>query len=52
MKIEGSDVKIESPNIESAGNAASKIELLTKITKRDCRVFQDGIFITRKAKQK
>ncbi len=49
VKIEGSDITIESPDIEKAGIVSSRIELLTFIAKRDRRVFQDGIFITEKA---
>lgn len=49
IKIEGSDITIESPDIEKAGIVSSRIELLTFISKRDRRVFQDGIFMTEKA---
>jgi len=49
VKVEGNDITIESPDIEKAGIVSSRIELLTFISRRDRRVFQDGIFITEKA---
>ncbi len=52
---EGVDVKIEkdviitsSLNKELAGQAAANFETATKISKRDRKIFQDGIFITDK----
>ena len=52
VKVEGSDVTVESPDIEKAGATASRIELLMFISKRDRRVFQDGIYITQKTREK
>lgn len=52
VTIAGTDITIESTDIERAGNVASRIELLTAIKNRDLRIFQDGIYIVRKAKQK
>lgn len=48
INIEGDIITLESPNKESAGETASKIERSTRITNRDRRVFQDGIFLTSK----
>ncbi len=48
VKVEGSTITIESVDIEKAGKAASIIEQTTRITNRDRRVFQDGIYITEK----
>ncbi|MBI2564460.1 50S ribosomal protein L6 [Candidatus Woesearchaeota archaeon] len=45
VKIDGNVITVESPDIESAGNTASNIELLTRISRRDRRIFQDGIYI-------
>jgi large subunit ribosomal protein L6 len=51
VKIEGNEITVESPDIEKAGQVAADIELLTRIVKRDIRVFQDGIYITKKSKK-
>ncbi len=48
VEVKGDTIIVSSPDIEGAGKVASQIELLTKITGRDRRVFQDGIFITSK----
>jgi large subunit ribosomal protein L6 len=45
---EGENLKIESINKEKAGQTAASIERLTRITKRDKRIFQDGIYIISK----
>ncbi|MFH1210604.1 MAG: 50S ribosomal protein L6 [archaeon] len=48
VKIDGATITIEGIDVENAGKAASIIELTTRITNRDRRVFQDGIYITQK----
>ena len=47
-KVEGSEIIIESTNKEIAGQVAADIEQLTRITNKDKRIFQDGIYITEK----
>lgn len=37
---------VESPDIEKAGQTVTLLEHLTKIKKKDPRVFQDGIYLT------
>ncbi len=49
VSVEGSDITISSPNIEIAGMTATRMEQATRLTNKDRRVFQDGIFITEKA---
>ena len=48
VKINGSEIIIESTNKELAGQTAADIEQLTRITNKDRRIFQDGIYITEK----
>jgi large subunit ribosomal protein L6 len=49
IKIDKDEITIESPDIEKAGQTAANIETSTRITKKDRRVFMDGIWITQKA---
>lgn len=49
VKIEGSLITIEGIDKELVGQTAAGIEQLTRITNRDLRIFQDGIYITEKA---
>jgi large subunit ribosomal protein L6 len=49
VKINGDIVEIESPDLELAGRTASKFEGLTFVSKRDRRIFQDGLYIIHKA---
>jgi large subunit ribosomal protein L6 len=52
VKVQGSDIIVESPNIELAGQVAADIETATKIKNKDRRVFQDGIYIVDKRGKK
>lgn len=49
VKIDGSFIIVESHNKELAGQVAADIEQLTRLTNKDRRVFQDGIYIVEKA---
>lgn len=52
VEVNGSVIIVSSHNLEFAGQTASNIEKATKLTGRDRRVFQDGIFITEKCGEK
>lgn len=45
VKIEGDIVTVESCNKEIAGDVAASIERMTRVTNKDRRIFQDGLFI-------
>ncbi len=49
VKIDADIVTVTSPDIEKAGQTAGELEKLTRITNRDRRVFQDGIWMISKA---
>lgn len=48
VKIEGDFIIIKSTNKELAGTIAGDMERLCRITNRDRRIFQDGIYIIMK----
>ena len=48
VKIEGSKIKLMSADIEKAGQTAANIEKASTVRNKDRRIFQDGIFITKK----
>jgi len=48
VSVSGEIVTVESVNLELAGMTATRIEQATRISAKDRRVFQDGIYITEK----
>ena len=42
------EVTVRGPDIEAVGQTAADIEQLTRVTDKDVRVFQDGVYITGK----
>ncbi len=49
VKIDGVNIIVESYDKELAGQVAADIEQSTRLTNKDRRIFQDGIFLTEKA---
>jgi len=49
VNVKDKIIELESNNKETAGMVASNIEQMTRITNRDRRIFQDGIFIISKS---
>lgn len=51
VKLEGDTIIITSPDKEAAGQTAANCERCTRITNKDRRVFQDGLWIIKKAER-
>jgi len=51
VEVKGKNVTIKSHDKEAAGQTAANLEGRTKVTGKDRRIYQDGIFIVEKAIQ-
>lgn len=49
VEIKGDKVTVTGTDVEKAGQTAANIEQSTRISSRDRRVFQDGIFLVRRS---
>ncbi|MFC5365616.1 50S ribosomal protein L6 [Salinirubrum litoreum] len=50
VQVDGEEVTLSGPDKEAVGQTAADIEQLTRVTDKDTRVFQDGVYITEKPK--
>lgn len=48
IAVDGEEVTLSGSDIEAVGQTAADIEQLTRVTDKDPRVFQDGVYITHK----
>ncbi len=48
ISIDGEELTLSGPSKEDVGQTAANIEQLTRVTEKDQRVFQDGVYITSK----
>jgi len=48
VEVDGEEITLRGPDKEAVGQTAADIEQLTRVTDKDVRVFQDGVYITHK----
>ncbi|MFB6162847.1 MAG: 50S ribosomal protein L6 [Halococcoides sp.] len=48
VEVDEESITLSGPNIEDVGQTAADIEQLTRVTDKDARIFQDGVYITEK----
>jgi large subunit ribosomal protein L6 len=48
VQVDGEELTLTGPDKEAVGQTAADIEQLTRVTDKDTRVFQDGVYITAK----
>ena len=50
VEVDGEELTLSGPDKEAVGQTAADIEQTTRVTDKDNRVFQDGVYITEKPK--
>ena len=48
VQVDGEELTLSGPNKEDVGQTAADIEQLTRVSDKDTRVFQDGVYIVEK----
>jgi len=48
VEVNDEELVLRGPDIEDVGQTAADIEQTTRVTEKDARVFQDGVYITEK----
>jgi len=48
VQVDGEEITLSGPDKEAVGQTAANIEQLTRVNDKDTRVFQDGVYITKK----
>jgi large subunit ribosomal protein L6 len=48
VQVDGEELVLSGPDKEAVGQTAADIEQLTRVSGKDTRVFQDGVYITKK----
>jgi len=48
VQVDGEELTLSGPDKEAVGQTAADIEQLTRVTDKDTRVFQDGVYIVEK----
>ncbi|MFC4406263.1 50S ribosomal protein L6 [Haloarchaeobius iranensis] len=48
VQVDGEELTLSGPDKEAVGQTAADIEQLTRVSGKDTRVFQDGVYITKK----
>ena len=48
VQVDGETITLSGPDKEAVGQTAADIEQLTRVSGKDTRVFQDGVYVTHK----
>ncbi|WP_267640273.1 50S ribosomal protein L6 [Haloarchaeobius amylolyticus] len=51
VQVDGEELTLSGPSKEDVGQTAADIEQLTRVSGKDTRVFQDGVYITQKPRK-